>query len=209
MKVFKEISKSSVNFYLIAKSKKENKGHPIFFNYDFVKDSCGNTLIKKEDSFYYNQCKNDELLFICKHRMINFDFVDISSGEYFVSKKFLQALNKDEKKYQLKKVRFISSKGESITKKEYFVIRIAEILNAVDLEHSIIKVSKAFNFIKNTELLELKESIIGNRELFTIDNDTFAGMLFCSENYKISAEVCGVDISFIPVKDAVKHIKSK
>lgn len=195
-----------MNYYMIQRLRGEKVGHPIFFAYNLDKASAGENTQESPYKDFYTNYSNSPLTFFCKHRKIDFDFYDISVGEYFVSSSFEKlAREVNTPDFKSISVQLLSSKREPLSKKDYFIIRLTKTLPAVDTKASLIEPAISNPDVINTKHLVIDKNIVGTYDLFRLEDRSLGNNLFCSEKFKTLAEKNGIVANFIPEELAAEE----
>lgn len=144
-----------------------------------------------------------ELWFVTKDKKYEFDFRWDSQG-FLISSDFLNLLIKFQiHNIQYTKLHIVNKHKENVCSKEYYYLRFYDKLEeAIDLEKSKIDFDNRNGSIKEIWDLRLKNTI-DFPNVFVLNNIGFAGILFCSEEFKEEAERLKImGISFIPADQA-------
>lgn len=194
-----------MNYYMLQRLKGDVPGHPVFFEYALDRESAGEN--HRENPFveFFTGFSGSPLVFLCKHKVLDFDYYDMKAGEYFCSRRLLDAADGlTLPAHEIKAVRFLSRKRTEITKQDYCVLRVRDAVDAVDPEKSVIETSQQYDYLKITKHLALNHAALGELDLFRIKDMTMGICLFCSERFRQAAEAGGAVLRFVPESEAAE-----
>ena len=199
---FKE---SVVNYYMLQRLKGDSPGHPVFFEYTLDRESAGENHRENQFVEFFTGFSGSPLIFLCKHKVLDFDYYDMKAGEYFFSQRLFDAADGlTLPAHAVKAVRFLSRKRTEIAKQDYCVLRIRDLVDAVDPDKSVIEQSQQYEYRKITKHLALDRAALGELDLFRIKDMTMATCLFCSERFRQAAESGGAVLRFVPESEAAE-----
>lgn len=188
-----------MRYYLMLRHKGTFPGHPVFLERKFDKSSGGENVQESPFVVYFTNYTAPPVVFLCKHKMLDFDFYELSAGEYFMSDRLTDALRQvGVQGIATIDVQFLSIKRQPISQKEYKVVRIRDALPAVDTERSIMVPAASDPNQLVTKQLVLNHAVLEGHDVFRIKQSPFGACLFCSERFKTIAEERGARLRFIP-----------
>jgi hypothetical protein len=196
--------------YLIKRKTNNKPGVPVFFSYSLSQESHQKMEEEGVDpgdlyTFINTECN---IQFLCKHRKIDFDLYPMPGG-FFISQRFLDAvleyLPQDD--YKIKVVTLLSSKGEAITTRAYYIIQFIRKLDecVIDKEKSTFIKAKYVPREEVTSLTLLNEEI--QDDLFQIDSYGIVMELFCSEYVAEKIKHLSVECISTPIDDVKAAVK--
>lgn len=188
-----------MNYYLLLRYKGELPGHPIFLERTFDKKTGGENTRENAFKVYFTSYQSPPLVFLCKHAKLDFDYYEMSAGEYFVSERLMRATTTvNVQGLTAIDVQLLSTKRKPITTCAYQIIRLRDPVAAVDRERSelVPATSDATQQVLKRLVLD-HEALVGH-DLFRINDSRLGPFLFCSERFKDASERCGVQVRFIP-----------
>ena len=196
--------RSRMNHYMVGRVP-EGRGNPVFFDY-LYEDGSGGENKRELPAYVFNTSYEKEpVIFICKHRVINFDYYDLTAGEHFISDKFLSVVERtNPSNYKTISVSFLNRKRENIAEIKHFTIRLFDRLDAVDAKKTIREPHERYPSKMVTKHLSLDQDLVCGVDLFRIKDPTLSRFLLCSEKFKEKAESVGLEVEFVPVDRAAE-----
>jgi hypothetical protein len=192
-----------MHYYLMLRHVGTLPGHPVFLERKFDPSSGGENVRENPFVVFYTSYTAPPVVFLCKHSMLDFDFYELSAGEYFMSDRLTDALQQVQAAgVATIDVQFLSMKRQPISKKQYKVVRIREALSGVDTERSLMVPAASDPNQLVTKQLVLNHAVLEGHDVFRIKHSPFGACLFCSERFKTLAEERGAQLRFIPEAEA-------
>ena len=161
----------------------------------------------------------EKLYLINKHRLLDFDYCDTSSG-FIISEEFKEIMdNHNPIKYLSTPVVMVNRDGVVNSRKNYFFIIIQEDVQAIDFDKSKfievrppdIEVGERFPKAKIKEAIKivLNKKLLGTKPIFYICQSFFDTLLFCNEEFKNSVENRKIKtIEFYPIEKLIEFTEN-
>jgi hypothetical protein len=194
-----------MNYYMLQRLSGDVPGHPVFLEYALDRASAGDNERESPSVEFFTGFSNTPLVFLCKHKALDFDFYGLKAGEYFCSNRLLDAAEGlTLPPHEVKAVRFLSRKRTGITRKDYCVLRVRGTIDAVDPRKSVIETSNQYDYLKLTRHLALNHAVLDELDLFRITDMSLGACLFCSQRFRDAAEAGGAVLGFVPESEAAE-----
>lgn len=191
--------------YLMLRHKDGRPGHPVFLERSFDKASGGENHRESPFHLFFTSYTRAPLVFLCRHKVLDFDYYELGAGEYLISDRIADILPQVRVDGLARiDVQLLSTRRAPITSRGYAIIRLREPLAAVDPDRSEFRPAVSDPRVQVCHHLALDPLRTKDHDLFRIRESGFGPHLFCSQRFKTLAEAQGAQLRFIPEAEAAQ-----